>query len=365
MIKFLDIYQQDKSLHKYIISDIKKSFKNTDFINGRAVKEFENLFAKFCKTNYAIGCSNGTDALTAALKSFNFPANSEVIIPAMTYCSTAFSVINAGLKPVLVDLKENTPTIDVNLIKKKISKKTKVIMPVHLYGSVAEIDKIKNLIKGRNIYLIDDCAQAHGAFENGNKSNKRRVGSLSDISCFSLYPGKNLGAYGDAGVITTNNKIYYKRIKKIVNLGSSKKFSHELVGMNNRLDTLQAIVLKHKLKKLDSLNKKRIEIAKYYNLFIKNNKIEKLLYSENSVYHQYVILVKRRKKLINAFEKNKVQYGFHYPRALNQIVSLKRYFKYEKYPNAQKIALQGLSLPINPLLKKKDIIKICDLINSH
>ncbi len=364
MIKFLDIYNQDKSLHKSIISDIKKTFRKTDFINGKAVNEFEKKFAQFCNTKYAIGCSNGTDALTVALKSFNFPKNSEVIIPAMTYCSTAFSIINAGLKPVLVDLKDKTPTIDINLLKKKISKKTKAIMPVHLYGSVADIKKIKKLIKRKNIYLIDDCSQAHGAFEEYSKSLKQRIGSGADISCFSLYPGKNLGAYGDAGVITTNNINYYKKIKKIINLGSSKKFEHDLIGVNNRLDTIQAIILNHKLKKLDFFNNKRVKIAKYYDLLINNKKIQKLSYSKYCVYHQYVILVKDRKKLIKEFNKNNIQYGFHYPSALHQLKSLKKYFINQKHPNSEKIANEGLSLPISPLLKKEEIKKICKVINS-
>ena len=364
MIKFLDIYNQDRSLHKSIITDIKKSFKKTDFINGKAVDEFEKNFAKFCKAKYAIGCSNGTDALTVALKSFDFPKNSEVIIPAMTYCSTAFSIINAGLKPILVDLKKNTPTIDIDLLKKKINKKTKVIMPVHLYGSVAEIKKIKEVIKRKSIYLIDDCSQAHGAFEGDDNLSKQRIGSTADISCFSLYPGKNLGAYGDAGIITTNNYNYYKKIKKIINLGSSKKFVHDLIGVNNRLDTIQATILIHKLKKLDFFNKKRINIAKQYNLLINNKKIQKLIYSKYSVYHQYVILLKDRKKLTKEFNLKNIQYGFHYPSALHQLKSLKKFFLNEKYPNAKKIANEGLSLPINPLLKKKDIKKICEIINS-
>ena len=364
MVKFLDIYNQDKSLHKLIISDIKKSFRKSDFINGKAVSEFEKNFAKFCKAKYAIGCSNGTDALTVSLKSFNFPKNSEVIIPAMTYCSTAFSIINAGLKPVLVDLKKNTSTIDIHLLKKKISKKTKAIMPVHLYGSVAEIKEIKKMIRKKKIFLIDDCSQAHGAFEEINKSSKQRIGSRADISCFSLYPGKNLGAYGDAGVITTNNLNYYKKIKKIINLGSSKKFVHDLIGVNNRLDTIQAIILGHKLKKLDFYNYKRINIAKKYDLLINNKKIQKLSYSKYCVYHQYLILLKNKKKLIKKFDKYKIQYGFHYPSALHQLKSLKKYFINEKYPNAQRIAKEGLSLPINPLLKTKEIKKICDIVNS-
>ena len=200
MIKFLNIKKQDFIIEKNIYKNIRNVIINNSFILGDYVEKFEKSFANYCGSKYAIGCANGTDALTISLKILNLPKNSEVIIPAMTYCSTAFSVINAGLKPVLVDIDNLSPTISINDIKKKITSRTKVIMPVHLYGSVVDLNKIKKLIRNRKIFLIDDCSQAHGALYK-----KKRVGSLADISCFSLYPGKNLGAYGDAGIITTNN----------------------------------------------------------------------------------------------------------------------------------------------------------------
>ena len=204
MIKFLNISKQDKPIRKKIIKNINDVINKNNYILGDYVEKFEKAFAKFCGAKYAISCANGTDALTVALKILNLPKNSEVIIPAMTYCSTAFAVINAGLKPVLVDISILEPTISIDKLKAKITNKTKVIMPVHLYGSVVNINKIKQIIKNKNIYLIDDCSQAHGAY-----LNKSRVGTLTDISCFSLYPGKNLGAYGDAGVITTNRRDFF------------------------------------------------------------------------------------------------------------------------------------------------------------
>ena len=359
MIKFLNIKNQDKKIKKLIINDIKKIIDKNNFILGDDVYKFERAFAKFCNSKYAISCANGTDALTISLKILNLPKNSEVIIPAMTYCSTAFAVINAGLKPVLVDLENNKPTIDINEIKKKINNKTKVILPVHLYGSVANINAIKKIIKKKKIFIIDDCAQAHGA-----TLNKKRVGSLSDISCFSLYPGKNLGAYGDAGIITTNNKIFYNRIKNFRNLGSDKKFIHTQIGFNSRLDTIQAAVLNHKLKNLQNYNKKRVKIAKIYNRDIKNYKISKLLYSKGSVYHQYVILVEDREKLKRLFDKKKIQYGYHYPQSINQLDSLTKIFKGKKFKNAEKIANKCISIPIDPTLNKKDINKIITVLNS-
>ena len=360
MIKFLDIYQQDKKLHISILNNFKKIFKKGDFILGNDVITFEKNFSKFCNSKFSIGCANGTDALTLALKSLNLKKNSEVIIPAMTYCSTAFSIINANLKPVLVDTEFMKSTISISDLKNKISNKTKVIMPVHLYGSVVNINEIKKLIRGKNIYIIDDCAQAHGAKDdNGNQ-----VGSLTDISTFSLYPGKNLGAYGDAGVITTNNKKFYIIIKKLRNLGSGVKFKHDLVGMNSRLDTLQAIILNHKLKQLSKLNSKRRKIALEYDNKINNKKIKKLKYSKFSIYHQYVLIVKRRNEFIKYLKKSKIQYGFHYPFAIHQLDVLKKYFKGEKFPNSEILAKYGISIPIDPNLSKKDVNYIISRLNS-
>ena len=233
-------------------------------------------------------------------------------------------------------------------------------MPVHLYGSVTNMNEIKRIIRGKNIFIIDDCAQAHGARDdNGNK-----VGSLADISTFSLYPGKNLGAYGDAGIITTNNRKFYKTIKKIRNLGSEVKFKHDLVGMNSRLDSLQAIILNHKLKLLSKLNSKRRKIAFQYDNKIANQKIQKLKYSKFSIYHQYVLIVKKRNEFIKYLKKAKIQYGFHYPYAIHQLDAFKKYFKREKFPNSEILAKYGISIPIDPNLSKKEIDYIISKLNS-
>ena len=363
MIKFLDLVKQDKKLHKPILKKINKLFKKGDFIMGKEVEIFEKNFSKFCKSKYAISCANGTDALTLALKSLNLPKNSEVLIPAMTYCSTAFSVIEANLKPILVDTEKLSSTISILDLKKKITKKTKVILPVHLYGSAAKLKDIKRLIKNKKIYLIDDCAQAHGAYE-GTDNYKRKIGSATDISCFSLYPGKNLGAYGDAGIITTNNLNFYNKLRKLRNLGSEKKFIHDEVGLNSRLDTIQAIILNEKLKNLSFHNKKRQKIAKFYNQNINNKKISKLNYSKYSVYHQYVILVNNRNKLIKLLKNNKIQYGFHYPYAIHQLNVFKKRFKNKRYKNAEILAKNSISLPIDPNLSKKELNYIVKTLNE-
>jgi len=364
MIKFFNLQRQDRKIHKKIINDLKILIDKSDFILGSKVNEFEKKFAKYCGSKYAIGCGNGTDALTIALKALNLPKDSEVIIPAMTYCSTAFAVLNVGLKPVLVDINYNDPTISIKELKKKVNNKTRVIIPVHLYGSTANLTSIKKIINKKKIIIIDDCSQAHGSYDDSALKKKNRIGSSSDISCFSLYPGKNLGAYGDAGIITTNNKKYYQTIKNLRNLGSEKKFSHKLVGYNSRLDNIQCVVLLHKLKTLDRFNEKRRLIAKFYNKQINNSNIFKLNYSKSAVYHQYVILLNNRKKLINLFNAKKIQYGFHYPNPIHKLDALKKIFKNEKYINAERLAKKCISIPIDPLLKKKDIIKIVNVINS-
>ena len=366
MIKFFDLYKQDKIHHDKIISKIKKILNKTDYILGNEVKIFENNFAKFVGAKYAIGCGNGTDALTIALKSLNLPNNAEVIIPAMTYCSTAFAIINCGLKPVLVDIGNNSSSIDVNKIEKKITSNTKVIMPVHLYGSTSDLKSIKKIINKtkKKIYLIDDCSQAHGALDESDNL-KRKIGTTSDISCFSLYPGKNLGAFGDAGIITTNNKKIYQLIKKLRNLGSDKKFIHDYVGFNSRLDTIQAAILNIKLKSLNKLNKKRKIIAKKYDDHIMNKNITKIFYTKNCVYHQYVISVKNRNKFIKFLDKNKIGYNFHYPFSIDQLKVFRGKFSKNKFKNAHRLAKNGISLPIDPNLTKNQIKFIIKKINSY
>ena len=358
MIKFLNITKQDKPIKKKIIKNINNVINKNNFILGDFVEKFEKDFALFCNAKFAISCANGTDALTISLRILDLPKNSEVIMPAMTYCSTAFSIINAGLKPILVDIDKSTSTISIKDLKKKITTKTKVIMPVHLYGSVVNIKQIKRIIEKKNIYIIDDCSQAHGATLDG-----KRVGSLADMSCFSLYPGKNLGAYGDAGIITTNNKNFYNKIKNFRNLGSTVKFIHTQIGFNSRLDTLQASILIEKLKLLKDYNEKRRKIAVYYDKYIKNRKINKLKYSVGSVYHQYVIMVTNKSKLVNLFKKHNIQFGFHYPKSINQIDSLKKIFNKNKYVNSENLAKKCFSIPIDPTLSKKQILKIVNVLN--
>ena len=362
MIKFYSIKKSDDKIKKKILRSIKKVIEKNNFIMGEEVFNFEKKFSNYCGSKYAISCSNGTDAITLSLLSLDLNKESEVIIPAMTYASTFYAVINAGLKPILVDINSEDPHINFERIMEKISKKTKVIIPVHLYGSVVDIPKLKKIIDNKKIFIIDDCAQAHGAFFLNNK----RVGGsgISHISTFSLYPGKNLGAYGDAGIITTNSLNIYKKIIKIRNIGASKKFNHEEIGFNNRLDTLQAAILIHKLRELDRLNAYRVRIATKFISKIKNKKIRFLNYSKYSVYHQFIIKVKNRNNFIKYMKKNKIETGLHYPHTINQMKYFKDNFKKDYFKNAESLANECVSLPIDPMLKNNEVDLIIKKINK-
>lgn len=371
MISFLNIYKQDKNIISEILKNIRSIIKKNNFILGKQVDNFEKAFARYCNVKYAISCANGTDALIIALKALRLPKNSEILVPAMTYCSSVFAIIHAGYKPVLVDIDSNSSTISIEDLKKKINKKTKAILIVHLYGEAAKFGIIKKIIN-KNIIIIEDAAQAHGAYDcsDCSKINKicckrgYKAGAMGRLACFSFYPGKNLGAYGDGGIITTNNLKDYLYIKKYRNLGSKFKNKHDLIGINSRLDTIQASILTTKLKLLDNLNLKRKKIAKIYQRKINNPLVFKIKYSKGSVFHQYVILVKKIKKFKKILKINKIQFGRHYPFAIHQLKALKQKFKGQRFPNAENLAKKCISLPIDPNLNKIEINKICKAINS-
>lgn len=363
-INFYNIYNQDKQIHNKILNKISKTIKNNNFILTNDVKQFEKSFSKYCNTKYSIGVANGTDAIYLCLKALNLKKNDEIIIPAMTWKSTLTSVINNNLKPVLVDINDKNPNMDLNDLKKKITKKTKVIIVVHLYGNPGEIYKIKKIIRGKGIKIIEDAAQAHGARESN--SNKI-VGSIGDFGCFSFFPGKNLGAYGDAGGVTTNSKKFYKKILELRNIGafkSSNKSDCRQAGINSRLDAIQAIILNEKLKRLNYLNNKRKTISKRYKKGIINPKILQLNYEPGSVYHQYVIKTNNRTKFLKYLKKKNIEYGIHYPISVNNLKILKK-SRRKKFPNAEKLARQCVSIPIDPNLKKAQINKIIKTINAY
>ena len=281
----------------------------------------------------------------------------EVIIPAMTYIATALGVIYNGCKLRLCDISLENGLIDIDQLKKSINKKTKCIIMVNFNGNYVDLKEVSKVVP-KKIKIIFDASQSHGCGENGKKAN-----SNAFISCYSLYPGKNLGALGDAGIITTNNDLLYKKLLKLRNIGSSKKFIHDEIGFNNRLDTIQAAFLNIKLQNLDKQNNNRRKNANFLNKNIKNKLIKIVQHKKGSVYHNYVVLVKNRKKLIKHLEINNVQTNIHYPFPINKHKALKKFVR-GRYFNAEKYAKECVSIPIHPLLKTSELKKIVQVLNS-
>jgi dTDP-4-amino-4,6-dideoxygalactose transaminase len=350
-----------KKIEKKIFLSLKKNFSNNDFILGQNVKLFEDNFAKFSKKKFAIGVSSGTDALFLALKALYLKKNDEVIVPAHTFIATALSVIYAGCKIKLCDVNPKTWLIDEEQLKKLITRKTKVIVPVHLYGYGSNIKNIKKIIGKKKIKIIEDASQAHGL----NYFSKNVF--KGDIIIFSLYPAKNLGANGDAGVIITNNKDYYFKILKMRNWGSIKKYEHDEIGYNMRMDTIQATILNEKLKYLKKWTLNRIKIAKKYNVELKKIKgIEvQNINTKDHVYHLFVIKTKFRDQLQKFLSQNNIPTIIHYPKAIHQHKAFAKYdFFKKKFPIAQLLAKNIISLPLYPDMKSKDQLYVINKIKE-
>lgn len=280
------------------------------FIMGPELEAFENEFAKYCQADYCAGVGNGLDALHLILRAYEIGESDEVIVPAQTFIATWLAVSYAGATPVPVDVYENSHNINIALIEKAITERTKAIIPVHLYGQPADMDPIIELGRKYNLKIIEDACQAHGARYKG-----RRVGSIGDAAAFSFYPVKNLGAYGDGGAVTTNNKDIAKKIKILRNYGSEVKYKHDFKGYNSRLDELQAAFLRVKLRKLDEWNLRRSTIAQYY---LKNIKNPYILLPEVSndvehVWHQFVVICEKRDELKAYLYKEGIDTMIHYP----------------------------------------------------
>jgi dTDP-4-amino-4,6-dideoxygalactose transaminase len=352
-INLVDIQKQYREHEKEIDAAIKKVTTKGDFILGEDVKLFEEEFAKFCDTKYCIGVASGTDALFFALKALEIGAGDEVITAANTFIATTLAISMTGAKPVLVDMDPRTYNIDISQIEKKITKKTKAIIPVHLYGQPADIDPIKKLAKKYKLKILEDAAQAQGARYKG-----KRTGGLGDIAGFSFYPGKNIGAFGDAGAITTNDKKLAEKIILLRNWGMKVKYYHEIKGYNSRLDTIQAAVLRVKLKHLDRWNKRRRSIAKKYDSLFADTSfvIPHMLPDVESVYHVYLIQVPKRDALLEFLKKNDINAGIHYPIPLHlQKANKDLGYKKGDFPNTEQYSKKIISLPIYPELTDEEV----------
>jgi len=360
-IFFLDL-KKINLRHEKEFNDVFNKFLNSGwYILGEEVKKFEENFADYCGTKYCIGVANGLDALILILKAYNFEAGSEIIVPANTYIATILAISANGLTPVLIEPDINTYNIDPDKIEEKITKKTKAVMVVHLYGQAAKMDKINNVAKKYNLKVIEDSAQAHGAVYNGKKT-----GSLGDISGFSFYPGKNLGALGDGGAVTTNNFELAEKIRVLRNYGSEVKYKNTCKGFNSRLDEIQAAILNIKLSLLDEDNQRRQEISKYYRKNIKNKQIilPETPKEESHVWHLFVIRTENRTKLQKYLSDNGIQTMIHYPIAPHKQKAYKE-LNTLALPITEKIHKEVLSLPISPVMNDEEIKKVVEVINKY
>ncbi|OCR16547.1 aminotransferase [Helicobacter pullorum] len=360
MIKFLDLHKINQRFKSEIDLAISEVLESGWYLLGEKNKAFEENFAKYCETKFSIGCANGLDALHLAIRAYDFPKDSEIIVPANTYIASILAISNCGLKPILVEPNLETYNIDVDLIEAKITEKTKAIVVVHLYGQAVEMEKIWELAKKYNLKIIEDSAQAHGAIYQGKK-----VGNLGDIGCFSFYPGKNLGALGDGGSITTNDEEVAIKIRAIANYGSLIKYENIYKGLNSRLDEIQAAILDLKLQFLDADNQQRREIAKIYRENIKNEKIvlPKPYKEESHVWHLFVIRTKDRDKLQEYLKIKGIQTLIHYPIPPHK---QKAYAEWNhlSFPITEQIHREVLSLPISPVMSKEEAFCVVQALNE-
>lgn len=361
MIPFLDLKAINARYKDEIKARIDGVLDSGWYLLGEQNKKFESNFAAYCGARYCIGCANGLDALRLIIKAYGFGKGDEIIAPANTYIASILAITDNGCSPVLVEPDLDTYNINPDLIEAKITDKTKAILVVHLYGQAVKMDKIWALAKKYNLKIIEDSAQAHGAYYND-----KRVGSLGDASGFSFYPGKNLGALGDGGAVTTNDEALAQKIRALANYGSHKKYENIYQGLNSRLDEIQAAVLDVKLKYLDSDNAKRKEIAQYYLQNIKNPLISlPQTYSENShVWHLFVVRVKDRARFQNYLNDNGIQTIIHYPIPPHKQECYKE-LNHLSFKITEQIHSEIISIPISPVMSDSQIQKVVEVINSY
>jgi dTDP-4-amino-4,6-dideoxygalactose transaminase len=331
------------------------------FVLGDEVSRFEKEFAEYCGAKYCIGVANGLDALSLSLAACDFPDESEVLVPSNTYIATVLAILNARHTPVLVEPDISTYNINENLIEEKITEKTRAIMPVHLYGRMCNMKVIIEIAQKHKLKVIEDAAQAHGASLNGKKA-----GTWGDLTAFSFYPTKNLGALGDGGAVTTNDSILAEKIRMLRNYGSKNKYYNELVGVNSRLDELQAGFLRIKLESLDKINQHKNKLASIYNNELSESKFIKPLADKDyfHIYHIYNIRHRDRDRLKLYLESNGIKTEIHYPLAPNKQKAMIGILDHEFAPIADEIHNTTLSLPISYAHSESDILSVCKVLNN-
>ncbi|HWB90448.1 MAG TPA: DegT/DnrJ/EryC1/StrS family aminotransferase [Puia sp.] len=361
-VPFVDLYAQYLTVKKEIDDAIGQTIRTSAYIGGQAVRDFENAFAAYLGIGHVIACANGTDSIEILLKSYGIGQGDEVIVPAISWISTSEAVSSVGATPVFVDIEEDYGTMDVSLIGKAITKKTRAIIPVHLYGQPADMPAIMAIAGKHNLVVIEDCAQAHGARIEG-----RNTGTIGHAASYSFYPGKNLGAYGDAGCMVTNDPAIAEKARMIAQHGQKGKHNHLIEGRNSRLDGLQAAILLAKLPHLEKWTEARIANAARYSSLLKDAGVTVPSVRKNGrhVFHLYVIRTEKRGELQKALEAGGVETAIHYPSPLPFLPCYKhRNFRSEDFPVAAGFQSRILSIPLFPELSEDCIRYVSSLIKS-
>ena len=358
-LNFQPMHEQIRSEMHQAFSDVYDSYW---YVMGEKLQTFEASYAKYNQTKYCVGVSNGLDALILALQALNIGKGDEVIVPSNTYIASVIAITTVGATPVFVEPRIDTYNINPELIEQKITKRTKAIMPVHLYGQACEMDYIMKLAEAYDLYVVEDNAQAHGSSYNG-----KLTGSFGHANGVSFYPGKNLGALGDAGAVTTNKEEIAEKIKALRNYGSHKKYHNDYVGLNRRLDELQAALLSVKLQYLNDWTQERKEIAETYNqsLVGSNLILPKLASNADHVYHLYVVRTSKREELQEHLNNKGVGTLIHYP-IPPHLQKAYKYLGYKKgdFPIAEELANTSISLPLWVGIEKNQLETISNLIKK-
>jgi|TARA_S200000501_G_C20835342_1_gene749101 dTDP-4-amino-4,6-dideoxygalactose transaminase len=370
-INMVDLNGQYRKIRWQVNREIKKVINSSSFINGPIVKEFQNNLQKYVDVKHVIPCANGTDALQIALMALELKSGDEIITTNFSFASTIEVILLLGLKPVVVDIDPRTFNINPSLIQDKITDKTKAIIPVHLYGQSCRMEEILEIANKNNLQIIEDNAQALGSKYKFANSQRQMSGSIGDIATTSFFPSKNLGCYGDGGAIFTNSDNLAYKMRGIVNHGMYERYYHDEIGVNSRLDSIQAAILNVKLKYLDKYNKRRQEAANHYNAAFENIDQIEVPFIESDidshVYHQYTLKIinGKRDELADHLLKNNIPFGIYYPLGFHEQKAYKQEFVSDNdFPVTNKVKNQVISLPMHTELSKKQIKFISNTIIS-
>lgn len=359
MIPYEDLAMLNKPFRAAFQQKLEEVLERGQFVMGEELEQFEAEFAAYCQTDYAVGTSSGLDALLLLLRGLNLPLGSEVIVPAHTFIATFLAVIHAGLVPVPVDACPQTYNISPEQAEAALTSRTKAILAVHLYGKPAEMETLQHLAHQHGLYLLEDAAQAHGADYQGQKA-----GNLGYAAAFSFYPTKNLGALGDGGAITTNDKPLYKRLLRLRNYGAKQKYQHKEMGFNARLDELQAAFLRIKLPHLDAMNVQKRRLARLYFDLLDSNKFTLPKESEADVHHIFPVLHPERDRLQAYLKAHQIETACHYPIPPHQQSALQDLLGKQRFPTTERICRQELSLPISAAHTPAQIQEVVAVMNA-